>query len=184
MSDKNDDILEEQRNLQRSIAEPQVNFLKSTLPARSETSNALASTILERLNNPGLPTKFEGDLLRTGRNRIADTVRGLATRSTEALASRGRGDSGINNRILQDLNTEEVQANQALTSGLAERNLSDLMETLRLALGFSTAGPNQIAIPGVPVSGASSSGTGANLGSLAARIASGLLNRKKNTDEQ
>jgi len=120
----------------KKTAEPQIEFMKQTLPYYQKIIQQLQPTISGLLTKPGLPTAEEEKLFRQEKERAGMPYDTLSRQVSERMAGRGRLDSGIMNKLLETIGTEKAKAQEGVATSEAVRQYNDLMNAIKLALGY------------------------------------------------
>jgi len=120
----------------KKTAEPQIEFMKQTLPYYQKVIQQLQPMISGLLTEPGLPTAEEEKLFRQEKERAGLPYDTLAQQASEKMAGRGRLDSGIMNKLLETIGTEKAKAQEEVATNEAVRQYSDLMDAIKMALGY------------------------------------------------
>ena len=120
----------------RKTAEPQIAFMKQTLPYYQKVIQQLQPVISGLLTQPGLPTAEEEKLFRQERERAGLPYDTLAQTVSERLAGKGRLDSGIMNKMMETIGTQRAKAQEGVATNEAVRQYNELINAIRLALGY------------------------------------------------
>lgn len=135
--------------LRSAIAQPQVNYMSQVLPYMSDIMKQLLPVLSGKLATPGVPTDVEKGWWQTGKQRIGQQYKDLATSASEALAGKGTLDSGVANKVMQNLQTGEAKAYEGLSTDIVNKQYEDLWKTIQYAMGYGSGGPTSMAIPGL-----------------------------------
>lgn len=116
------------------------NILNSSSNVTSTLGSGLTSLLSSALN--GDLTTANKSALRTGKEENANTYKNLATQSSEALASKGTLNSGMANKVMDNLQTEEAKANQSTYNTILQNQQDSLYKTIASALGLTSLAGN------------------------------------------
>ena len=120
----------------KKTAEPQIEFMKQTLPYYQKVIQQLQPVVSNLVANPGMPTGEEEKLFRQEKERAGLPYDTLAQTATERLAGRGRLDSGIMNKIMETIGTQKAKSQEGVATNEAVRQYNDLINAIKLALGY------------------------------------------------
>jgi hypothetical protein len=138
-----------QMQLAEEIARPQINYMNTVLPYRSESAGGVHNVLMDKINNRGIGTEYENSLIRTMRNRLNKQYNDSATRGSEALAGRGMLNSPVANKFILANEADRKRGEENIQSDILQKQYDDLWKTISAMLTFSGSGPNTLGIPGV-----------------------------------
>jgi len=125
---------------QNQYTQEQKDYMANLLNRSTPTTNTLLDSINAQLNAGlnGQPTTAEKAQTLQEKQGVSNTYKDLATQASEALAGRGTMDSGVANKVMTNLGTQQAVANQTADTNSLARQQEAFLNAIKAALGITS----------------------------------------------